>query len=318
VGKLSVGSGVVFVLALTTAARADVDIKRADALFEEGVKLRDVNLEQSCKKFAESLQYNPQAIGTILNVALCDEKLGRIASAYERFSDARDRAKEQNLEDYLKAAEEHLASIGPERCYVAITFQQTALPDTKVVVDDKVVPKEKLGKLALDPGERIIVVSAPGRLPHQSKTLVARRCAPSDKPTEVSIPPLEKSVTVKSSRKTIGKITSAVGVAVLGTGIGIGLKARSSYNKEIGACDYAPSDPEMKEKKLCPPAVQTKIEKARQLGDIGTVVGVVGVAAIGIGAYLWLRAPDETAEPRVTFVPQIAPGEAGVVAVGRF
>jgi hypothetical protein len=64
--------------------------------------------------------------------------------------------------------------------------------------------------------------------------------------------------------------------------------------------------------------VQTKIEKAIQLGNIGTAVGVVGVAAIGIGAYLWLRAPDETTESRVTFVPQIAPGEAGVVAVGRF
>jgi len=40
----------------------------------------------------------------LLNVALCDEKLGRFASASAKFAEARDRAKEQGMDVHRKAA----------------------------------------------------------------------------------------------------------------------------------------------------------------------------------------------------------------------
>src|SRR4051812_10367911 len=73
------------VLAVLRPAAAEDKVAKADALFAEGIKLRDSNLELACAKFGESLQLNPQAIGTLLNVALCDERLGRLASALRRF-----------------------------------------------------------------------------------------------------------------------------------------------------------------------------------------------------------------------------------------
>src|SRR5512143_4337650 len=103
------------VASLGTSAHAeptpDPRIEKADRLFAEGKALLGSNLLQACEKFDESLRENPAAIGTLLNVALCDEKLGRVASAVAKFSEARDRAKEQGLAEHVRAAEEHIAKL---------------------------------------------------------------------------------------------------------------------------------------------------------------------------------------------------------------
>ncbi|MBA3393856.1 MAG: hypothetical protein H0T89_14505 [Deltaproteobacteria bacterium] len=292
---------------VASPAAADVDIAKADKLFAEGLALRESNLEQSCAKFNESLQYNPQAIGTLLNVALCDEKLGRIASAVVKFSEARDRAKEQQLADYIKAAEEHIASLTPELPYLQLKFGVAPIADTKILVNDQVVGMDRIGKLAVDPGEVSITVSAPGRLPYQTTIIVAKR-----EMKDVEIPELEKSVTVKSSRRTIGLITTASGVAAIGAGVAIGLFARSSYNDAIKKCNQMTDPPQ------CPSEAQTDTEKARTLGTVGTVVGVIGIAAASVGIYMWLRAPKDTGERKVSLVPHVSSETAGLAAVGSF
>lgn len=300
---------VVVLLASSTAA-ADVDIAKADKLFAEGLALRDSNLEQSCAKFEESLSYNPQAIGTLLNVALCDEKLGRIASAVAKFSEARDRAKEQQLAEHLEAAEEHIAALTPELPYLTIRFGTPPIADTKILIDDHVVPMAKIERFAVDPGERVIVVSAPGRLPFQTKIMIAKR-----EEKQVEVPELARSVTVKSSRRTIGIITTASGAAAIATGVVIGIVAKGRYDDALKLCDTT------REPAHCPPESQTKTENARTLGNVGTVVGAVGVVAAGVGLYLWLGAPrsSEAREARgVSIVPHVSPEAAGLTAVGRF
>src|SRR5262249_28132096 len=100
-------------------AHGDPRIDKAHQLFAEGRALMASNLTGACDKFVEPLQYTPAAIGTLLNVALCDEKLGKIASALARFTDARDRAKEQNLPEHVRAAEDHIASLTPSVPHLA-------------------------------------------------------------------------------------------------------------------------------------------------------------------------------------------------------
>lgn len=290
----------------SSTATADVDIAKADKLFAEGLALRDSNVEQSCAKFEESLSYNPQAIGTLLNVALCDEKLGRIASAVAKFSEARDRAKEQQLADHLKAAEEHIAALTPELPYLTITFATPPIADTKILIDDEVVPLAKVERFAVDPGERVIVVSAPGRLPFQTKIVIAKR-----EEKQVEVPELAKSVTVRSSRRTIGIITTASGAAAIATSVVIGLVAKGRYDSALETCDG--SDPPR-----CPPESQTKTENARTLGNVGTVVGAVGAVAAGVGLYLWLGAPKSSEQRQVSIVPHVDGDSAGLAAIGRF
>lgn len=309
----------VSVIALAAAvgvASADVDIKKADELFAQGIALRESgSLEQSCAKFEESLFYNPQAIGTLLNVALCDEKLGRIASAVAKFSEARDRAKEQALDEYIKAAEEHIAALTPDLPYVTLTFAEPPARDTKIVIDDRVVPVEKIADIPVDPGERVIVVSAPDKLAYKTSIVIGKQ-----QRKTVSIPRLAKSVTVKSSRRTIGLVTTVAGVTALATGIGLGFYANNKYEAQFTGAEDSPCLPGMGgAPPVCNQQGGSEAKAAHTLGTVGTVVGVVGGAAIVVGAYLWITAPSENKlEKRISVVPHVTPHEAGVFAVGRF
>lgn len=299
---------------LAVRAHADIDIKKADKLFEEGLALRETNLEQSCKKFRESLEWNPQAIGTLMNVALCDEKLGRIASAVVHFSEARDRAKEGNLPDYVAEAESRIAKLEPELPKVTIKFVGQRPEGTRVLLGDIVIPASKYEsgqEVPVDPGELVIVVSAPGRLAYETKMMIGKK-----ERKAIEVPELKKGVTVKSSRKTIGIITTAAGGTFLVTGVVLGIVARGIYNDNVTEAHC--NDNAMGEK-ICDPAQQSESERARTYGNVGTVVGAVGLAAAGVGLYLWLSAPNEpTEQRRVTVVPSFTSESAGLTAVGRF
>jgi hypothetical protein len=301
-------NAILVVAALGARAHADTDIQEADKLFAEGLALRDTNLQQSCDKFRQSFEKNPQAIGTLMNVALCDEKFGKIASAVNKFSEARDRAKEGNLPEYLEEAEKHINALTPDLPKVTVKFLAGKPNGTKVLIGELVLPMNQIdaGKpVAVDPGELAIVVSAPGRLAYETKMMIGKKEVKS-----IEVPELKKGVTVKSSRRTIGLITTISGGATVATSIVIGLFARNRYNDKeaIGACTNG----------VCPAEAQTKVENARQLGTVGTVVGAVGIVATGVGLYLWLTAPKESADRKVTLVPAVGPETAGLAAVGRF
>jgi len=292
---------------------ADPRIARADQLFAEGKALLATNLLQACAKFDESLHENPAAIGTLLNVALCDEKLGRVASAVARFSEARTHAKEQGLPEHLRAAEEHIAALTPSVPHLTITLTEP-LPDTSILIDDTLLARGALANIAVDPGERVIVVNAPERLPYRVKIVIGKA-----EHKDVVIPGLARSVTIKSSRRRIGLITTIAGGAAAGTGLGIGLYARNLYHKQFdnGQCT---TDPVKGDR--CTPDGLTQTNRARTLGNVGTVIGVAGVIAAGVGAYLWVRSPDstpsDTSDKKLTLVPQISSDGLGVVAAGRF
>jgi hypothetical protein len=291
----------------------DPQIEKADALFAEGKALVDSNLLQACTKFEESLHLNPAAIGTLLNVALCDEKLGRIASAIVKFSEARDRAKEQGLPEHIRAAEEHILALEPSVPHVAITLTEQ-LPETKILIDDAIIALDAIANVAVDPGERVIVVSAPARLPYRAKLVFAR-----GEHKDLTIPALAESVTVRSSQRRIGQIATGVGATAAGAGLGFGLYALHLYNKQFddGRCRHVAGTGD-----LCQPNGQSRTERARSLGNVGTVLGIAGVVVTGVGAFLWYGAPASTSndpgDKKVSVVPSIGPDGLGIVALGRF
>jgi hypothetical protein len=306
-------------LAPVRLAAADDNVAKADALFAEAVKLRDSNLELACAKFGASLRLNPQAIGTLLNVALCDEKLGRVASALRRFQEARERAIELNFAEHLKAADQKIAALTPDVPHLALRFEKPPLPQTKVVVDDRVIPLTELEDLLVDPGERTVTVSAPGRITFQQKLVIEK-----GKRASFSIPPLAKAQT--SSRRTVGTISLASGAAMLTAGVVLGYVAHRRYDAQFEPPSGGGDPP-------CKPAVGdvpptcnsdgfSAVEKARTLGNVGTVIGSVGLAAILVGGYLWYSAPRSpapgTAERTVGIAPQLSPTGGGLAVFGRF
>ena len=294
------------VLALGRPATADIDNAKAEQLFNEAVALRDRDPQQACAKFEQSYAANPQAIGTLLNIALCDEATGRIASAIAKLTEIVDRAHEQKLDEYLRAAEQHLALLRPEVPHLTITFAEPPVAETTLLVDDRVIPLHHLANLPVDPGERVIVVTAPGRIAFRKSIVLARRAS-----EQLVVPPLEKSVT-KSSRRTLGKITTIAGIATTTTGITLALVALSRYQEpfDSGACD--------RETRVCTADGSATVESARTLGSVSTVVTAVGIGAAAAGVYLWLRGPSATAERKVSLLPHVGRDGAGLVAVGWF
>jgi hypothetical protein len=295
----------VVLVAFARPALADIDNDQADKLFKQAVELRDKDPAKACELFEQALGFNPQAIGTRLNVALCDERLGRIASAVEKFSEVADRAREQKLDEYLRVAEERLAALGPDVPFVTITFAGALAPNTTVVIDDRVIPQDKLAKLAIDPGDRVVVVSAPGRVAYRKSIRILKHST-----TTLEIPELTASV-IKSSRRTIAKIGVAAGGGLAVSGIVLGLVARSRYNSTFDAeCDARNN--------VCSAQGASDIESARTLGNVGTAITVLGLGTAIAGGVLWYLAPSAAAERKVSVLPQLTPGTAAVVAVGHF
>lgn len=296
-------------IAAAGPAAADPRIDKADQLFAEGKALLGSNLIQACDKFEESLQYNPAAIGTLLNVALCDEKLGRFASAVAKFTEARDHAKEQNLREHVRAAEDHIAALTPSVPHLAIRLAEP-LPDTAVVVDRQVIAREALGDVAVDPGERVIVVTAPDRLPYRKTIVVAR-----GEHLAIDVPPLARSVTVTSSLRRIGQITTIAGGAAFGTSVGLALYGRHLHQQQLdnGNCGSNASGGTS-----CNAAGQSANTRARTYGNVATAVGAVGLAAAATGAVLWYLAPSSTRSDALAIAPAVTATSVGVAALGRF
>src|SRR5204863_2674176 len=80
------------------------DAAGAEWLFREGRALmKQGDLTAACPKLAESLRFDP-AVGTLMNLAECEERQGRTASAWQRWGSAadqlpsRDRRRETALE----------------------------------------------------------------------------------------------------------------------------------------------------------------------------------------------------------------------------
>jgi len=307
--------GVMAALALASltgpALADDADIARADRLFEEGRALVTTDFAAACEKFRESLAVSAHAIGTLLNVARCDEEQGRFASAYARYKEARDRAREGGSDIERKVAEDRLTELAPKVPKVTLRFVAPPLPDTKIVVDDQVIRFSEIANYPLDPGDHELVVSAPGHLAFRATVTLAAGEA-----KDVEIPKLSRALR-ESSRRTIGKYTTGAGIAAIGASAVLGLVA---YRKYHGA-DCNPIDTPDGERLHCSGEAIGEPQSALTLGYVATAAGIVGLAATGVGLYLWLRAPDDRAdrpEPRVTFVPQLGPEGAGLAAVGRF
>jgi len=294
-------------------AAADPRIDKADQLFAEGKALFATNVAEACDKFEESLRYNPAAIGTLLNVALCDEKLGRIASAVDKFNEARDRAKEQGLVQHVRAAEQHLAALERDVPHLSIRLTEQ-LPETRVLIGDRVIALDNIASIAVDPGEVIVTVSAPARLPYRTKLAIERA-----EHKDLVVPVLSKSVTISSARRRIGQVAVFTGGAAVGTAIGLGLYARHLYHAQFGHA--MPGDGRCNDDLQCERDGLKQTQRARTLANVATVVGVAGIAVAGIGAYLWFRrpsAPADSADRKLAVVPTVAPDGLGVAALGRF
>jgi hypothetical protein len=135
---------------------SDSDKARADKLFNEGRELMgDGKYDEACAKFADSHKIRP-GIGVLFNLADCNEKRGRVATAYKQFTEVAERTKAALQTDREKVALERVAKLEPKVMRIRIIVP--SLSKVKAVrLDGQKLPAEDYNKpLPLDPGEHTI------------------------------------------------------------------------------------------------------------------------------------------------------------------
>jgi hypothetical protein len=291
----------------------------ADALFDSArTAMAHRDFDRACEQFRASDKLDPAA-GTELNLADCEEKRGRLASAWELF---------RMVEEKLNPSDErvtvaHARAQALQARVPKLTLQLAqGMPTSSTVRDGGV----ELGSatfgisLPVDPGAHELVVSAPGfesRSFHvqlaegESRALVvspgaAVGTSPAPAAASPALAPESRAAATStgSSSRTVGFVLAGVGVAALGTATITGLLVQSKKSAVDAGCH-----PD----KSCTSAGLDAAHSGRTLEIVSNVGWVVGAAALAAGTYFVLRA-GSSGKPStaVALVPTPAGGQLSV------
>jgi hypothetical protein len=291
-----------------------VDPAAADALFQAAKKLMaDKQYVDACAKFDASYELDP-TLGTLLNLADCYEKLGRIATAWSKWGEANEKAlrEDDKRADYAKQRRDALTSRLPK---VTIHVAKE-VPGIDILWDGKKLSSAVFGvELPVDPIEHdLVVLRNDGirldeqRIPvteEKSKKEITLDLEALDKakPRKVEKkdppPQLPPPVPVKSTQRLAGLLVGGFGATALVTAgvLEVVALAKKGSADEPGSCVN----------KFCTPDGLDQINSAKTFAESGQWVGIGGLVAFAVGTTLFLTAPP--AQP--------APARAGRPAPAR-
>ncbi len=218
----------------TTDARA-----LAETLFFTGRGLMEGGrMAQACLKFAESYRLDPAA-GTLLNLAVCHEKEGKIASAWGEFRQALAEAKRANRPEREQLAKDAIARLEPDLPFVTIVVpKEVRVPGLQVFRNG--VPLTEAAwdtELPIDPGTNEISASAPD-YKLEKKTVTAA----TKQHVTITIDPLELAPVERppppfwTAKRKLGGGLLVSGVVVAGVGSIFGVLALNNKTTSNNNC----------------------------------------------------------------------------------
>jgi len=313
------------VLSLPRSAGAQArDAAAGEALFQEGRRLMKAgDYTSACPKLEESLRLDP-ALGTLVNLASCEEQLGHTATAWQHWRSAADQLPSGDKRRATAVSRAGALEKMLPRLTIALASEAPA--DAEVKRDGVRLGRASLGlPLPVDPGRHLVVISAPGREPREyeatlkakeSQTLTVEPGAEvkvakaEPAPERWSDERLAQTVTTRAppppEKKTpvLGWTLLGVGAATLAGAGYFGLQALSARKEARDACPgAAPS--------VCWKDAKAPLDRDRRSSLLADVGAGVGAVLVGAGLYLVLRGPgDSTAQ--VSALP------GGVRLSGRF
>jgi hypothetical protein len=209
-----------FLLALLpkTAHAEPTDPAAADVLFQKG---RDAMAEQdyetACQMFEESLAFD-LAVGTVMNLAVCEEDRGQFTAAWERWRQAIRLL--GPADDRIDFATQKLESVAARLSYLTIRLAPNAPSGLTIKRDTVVLGKASLGEeLPANPGELVVTVEGKH---HQPKTFTIS--LESGEHRELVVAPGPVKVEVKKDTTDHGRaVRRTAGFVGLGIGaVGVG------------------------------------------------------------------------------------------------
>jgi hypothetical protein len=158
-------------------ARAETgDVALAEALFRDGKELlAQKDYARACPKLAESFRRDP-ATGTLLALAMCHEREGKIAQAWGEYADVASRSKLEARPDREKAARARAAELEQRVSKITIRLSPDYGDATKLEVtrNGAVVAAPLLGTaIPVEGGTQVVEAVAPGKKKWRAKVALA-------------------------------------------------------------------------------------------------------------------------------------------------
>jgi hypothetical protein len=307
------------------------DTLTAEALFKKGLEAMKHNqFKEACDAFEGSDEADSSP-GTEINLALCNEKQGKIATAWGWYRTAAGLADQRNQKERADLARAEATKLEPKLHKLTITVQG-APEGLTVTRNGTVVPNALLGTDApIDPGDYVIEVNAKGK--KARKQTVHIGAGPGS--DRLDVPPLEDAPVAAtpaptpgtpgggeyrpaqtgndgSTQRTVGLIVGGVGILAL-----IGAGGLEIFNLAVTNADYknikSASDKctatSGATSPLCagfPGSLQSK-DDARHSNQTGAIViAASGGALVITGIVLLATAPSSRSSGQLT-LPRVYP-----------
>jgi hypothetical protein len=312
-GRSLVASGLLLAalsFTASAAAQATTSSTAAEALFDAGrTALEKKDYAAACEKFAGSNKLEP-AVGTVLNLAYCNEMQGKLATAWSDYREAL--YKLPPGDSRAATAKGRLDALQPRLSY--LTLRAVGLTKESIVLLDSVaIPVEALGvPVPVDPGPHEVVVRSPGRQTETFTTKVgetekaelavspgepeagpassAPRTPEATPPRSTEQPPAPD----QGSSPTIGYVIGGIGAASLATSLITGVMALGKNSTVKDHCQADPSG----SGRVCDPTGLAAGDSGKTLALISDITLGVGIVGVGVGGYLILSAGGSHEGPK--------------------
>ena len=303
------------VLVIACAVASAQNQPEAERLFEEGrALLTEGKPEQACVKFEQSLAKDPRQIGVLMNLGLCNERSGKIATALRLYQEAFDRAVEAKLVNAKELAQDEINKLAAKVPIVTLARKGPPLPGEKLVIDDVVIAGTEV---RLDPGSHSLVFTAPGRVTYETRVHVEAADRKTLTLPVLAVPQSKVVTTRTSTRRLAGMITAFGGLGIALGGATLAIYAKQDYDKLFNGPDAHCGQYTLPDGTPgCDEIGQPRSERDRNLALTGSVIGAVGLVASAAGLVLWLTAPADSSDTVVQ--PTATATSAGLVISGVF
>lgn len=300
--------------------------QEADKLFAEGRELLVTKKDPkaACEKFELAATADPTAAGTMLNLGLCYEELGKTHTALKWFRRAQSQASEAGLPDHEDAAKKHTADLVIKVPVISIAFGGATPTDPHVRIDSEEIPAADFAHVEIDPGDHAIEVRAPHRKLSRGHITVAPRDPRKAEAVEVKIALEEGEPTVVVDKGRNRRLV-AVGLGIVALGAWTFDFAYGIHESRLYHCAVDSNKTCSETANVNPGQDRTNYanDRVNALKYTGTTVFILGTAALAAGAYLFFTAPgkvtvDQVGGERVSVAPYLAPSQVGLAITGGF
>jgi len=279
--------------ALSPGVHADPSSQAAaESLFSEGrAAMARGEYEEACEKFEASNQLDP-AVGTVFNLANCNERRGRRALALEQFREVVARLPASDPREPVASA--RVSELEAHVPMIALRLGHAAPAGAIVVLDARPLPPQSLNAaLPVDAGEHIVIVRAAAHVDREYRVSLVdgqhvelavdagETAAQGDHPLDQrqGRPP---AIRAAPRRVVLGIVGVGVGVATLGASVITGIVALSKEHSLDGSCQDKPGGGG----RYCNATGLHAADSGRTLATVSDVTLGVGLAAAAVGAWL--------------------------------